>query len=797
MTNQVRIGWRRNTPQSINYLISSLTAMSTPILNTYTGAGAAYSLRKLSTSYAGSSIRVRRSNDNAEQNIGFDGSGNLDTTALLTFVGSASGFVTTWYDQSGNSKNAIQTTATSQPNIVINGTLRTQGTRPSFYFDGVDDYFDCGYVNGGIKPGTFSTWISANITDASQTRNIFSSGDSGGHGITGYNQFGIHSSIGYKMFGAVGDGNWVNNTESGFYRYYSTATAPATNQRYLFEQHYLSNSTSTSYVGQFWWNDTQQSVSSWLSTGAVKSSGPEYKTSIGRSGEYSGGGYFQGMMQEIITYFNDKTSVRKEIVANINSYYSIYNQDTNPLTAAAYSLRKLRDDYTGSAIRVRRSADNAETNIGFVNGNLDETSLISFAGSNNSFLYTEEFDNAYWTKTAVTITANSGVAPDGTQTADLFQENGGSGYHYVSRQNTSLFSVNSSWNMSFYVKKSPDNTLSSNRIMLRQFKNDYYTDGGTTTVFNLESGSVDYYHEGTAMGGTLGILGATMSNQGNGWWRCSMWGTRPASVWGGQSTDVAIAIGRATTTTGLAPVTGAWSGDVNAKYFIWGVQLTFKNADTSYLNIKPYTKATNLYPGGAYVTTWFDQSGNGRNLTQATAANQPPVMEDGTVLKLNGKPTLSFYFAGVTRRWIGMAANSTTINPPFSMFLNIKLASAVDFKIVSGLETNKNFGISSWTGNWVPTYTFYGSDNNWIAGDLANTNNSIHFVYTSNMVSSKIGRNGTTYTKGISPGAWKAIQIGMSDSNQFYASELIFFYGDKSTNRTTIESDINTYYSVY
>lgn len=56
----------------------------------------AYSLRRLSTQYVGSAIRVRRSNDNATQDIGFDGSGNLDQVSLTNFVGGNSAFVVTW-----------------------------------------------------------------------------------------------------------------------------------------------------------------------------------------------------------------------------------------------------------------------------------------------------------------------------------------------------------------------------------------------------------------------------------------------------------------------------------------------------------------------------------------------------------------------------------------------------------------------------------------------------------------------------------------------------------------------------
>ena len=247
-SGQIRLGWRVPTGdqlQTATYLLSSQSLLTSPLLDNFSEAAAAYSLRKIRSAYTGFAIRVRRSSDNTEQNIGFDGSGNLDTSSLLSFVGSGSGFVKTWYDQSGNSKDAQQTTASSQPNIVNNGTLRTQGTKPSFYFDGVDDYLDCGYVNNGVKPGTYSTWISANITDSSQTRTLLSSGDNGGNGKTGYNQFMIHSSFGYKMLGGSGD-----NTN---YKYWTTSTAPTTNQRYLFEQHYISNIST--YLGKFWWND--------------------------------------------------------------------------------------------------------------------------------------------------------------------------------------------------------------------------------------------------------------------------------------------------------------------------------------------------------------------------------------------------------------------------------------------------------------------------------------------------------------------------------------------------------------
>lgn len=110
---------------------------ATLLLDVYP-ATAAYSLRLLRTAYSGSCIRVRRSSDNAEQDIGFSG-GVLDTSSLLSFVGVGSGFITTWYDQQG-SNNFTQTTLNNQPRIVLNGILETENTKPAIRFiDGVKE----------------------------------------------------------------------------------------------------------------------------------------------------------------------------------------------------------------------------------------------------------------------------------------------------------------------------------------------------------------------------------------------------------------------------------------------------------------------------------------------------------------------------------------------------------------------------------------------------------------------------------------------------------------------------------
>jgi len=97
----------------------------------------AYSLRRLRTAYAGSSLRVRRSSDGTEQDIGFDGTGSLDIAALPAFCGSGDGFLSKWYDQSGLGQDMAQATVAAQPRIVLAGAVRVFGNvaaRPAVEF---------------------------------------------------------------------------------------------------------------------------------------------------------------------------------------------------------------------------------------------------------------------------------------------------------------------------------------------------------------------------------------------------------------------------------------------------------------------------------------------------------------------------------------------------------------------------------------------------------------------------------------------------------------------------------------
>jgi hypothetical protein len=106
--------------------IHAQNTLNTLGLTSSTPTVGAYGLRRLSSSYTGDAILVRRSSDNTTQNIGFTASGLLNESALLSFVGSGSGFVQTWYDQSGNGYNA--TTSAGTPTYSSSTGITFPGT---------------------------------------------------------------------------------------------------------------------------------------------------------------------------------------------------------------------------------------------------------------------------------------------------------------------------------------------------------------------------------------------------------------------------------------------------------------------------------------------------------------------------------------------------------------------------------------------------------------------------------------------------------------------------------------------
>jgi hypothetical protein len=122
------------------------------LLDAYPGALNAYSFRKLSEAYAGSAVRIRRSSDNAEADIGFSGT-EFNTAAAAAHIGGGSGFIVTMYDQTGNGYDITQATAANQPAYSATGL----NGLPTGSWDG---------GNVAIRSGDFPTAGSNVVTSA-------------------------------------------------------------------------------------------------------------------------------------------------------------------------------------------------------------------------------------------------------------------------------------------------------------------------------------------------------------------------------------------------------------------------------------------------------------------------------------------------------------------------------------------------------------------------------------------------------------------------------------------------------
>lgn len=84
----------------------------------------AYSTRRLLSSYSGPLVQVRRSSDNALADISGDAYGELDSAALLAHCGAGSGYIRTFYDQTGNTRHGVSSANGNQPTIVNTGVVQ-------------------------------------------------------------------------------------------------------------------------------------------------------------------------------------------------------------------------------------------------------------------------------------------------------------------------------------------------------------------------------------------------------------------------------------------------------------------------------------------------------------------------------------------------------------------------------------------------------------------------------------------------------------------------------------------------
>jgi len=215
-----------------------------------------------------------------------------DGDALSSFVSSTNGFVTTWYDQSGEGSNATQGSAAGQPKIWdSSGGLITEGdgdASASLLFDGTDDVM---YVDeAGLSLASVTAFVVMKHTDQTSETPWFLSTSSGNY---------------YGHFKSTTDQFWYDTG--------SASTATSTTDQKLFSYKGASGSQILYINGSA---GTGTGIS--IATDAFTDS---YLNGIGA---FAGYYYWGGEFQEFIIYDSDQTSNLTAIESDINTAFNIY-----------------------------------------------------------------------------------------------------------------------------------------------------------------------------------------------------------------------------------------------------------------------------------------------------------------------------------------------------------------------------------------------------------------------------------------------------------------------------------------
>jgi len=192
--------------------------------------------------------------------------------------------------------------------------------------------------------------------------------------------------------------------------------------------------------------------------------------------------------------------------------------------------------------------------INYTPATLAALGLLTGEQRTNLLLRSAELDNASWIKSASSATANAIASPDGGVNADKLVENSASAVHLISQLVS--FTSGSAYTASFYAK-------ASERSLVFILLNTSAFPAGSDAEFNLASGTVS---------ATGASATASISDAGNGWYRCSVTATANATTSDSVQARMRIVSG-----------TSTYLGDGTSGLYLWGAQVEVGAFATSYI----------------------------------------------------------------------------------------------------------------------------------------------------------------------------------------------------------------------
>jgi len=226
-----------------------------------------------------------------------------------------------------------------------------------------------------------------------------------------------------------------------------------------------------------------------------------------------------------------------------------------------------------------------------------------------------------------------------------------------------------------------------------------------------------------------------------------------------------------------------------------------------------------------FVRRWYDQSGNGNDVTQTTSAAQPKILISGVIVRRNSLPAMDFDGVddGIIRTSFAPSGAAMSVARVYStdaaaaadaglvIYAFGNSANIIDFigqtgltGALSGEFTSFAFGKTGLTNPRLGSTTYRRPANTPVVEFENYLSSGFTFFQNASAVTLDLANNWTTTTN-ASPSEFVLNQLGIGFSfrstsggyQQQKAQEYVFWFNDQSTNRAAIETNINNFYSIY